>query len=142
MKKFKEVGEVKFSEFRLNADELTTLNFDSGSSTHKDRLDSIRWVYSQIGSVIDPHTADAVTVARRKAEKGVPIVSMSTALPLKFEPTIKEALDFVPPRSPRFEGLEKRVHGGFEVMDNDTEAVKQFITEFAGKLGMQGYLAS
>jgi threonine synthase len=129
MEQFESTGRVKFSEHGLPDDILSLLAFDSGTSTHNDRLDSIRWAYRQGGGVIDPHTADAVTVARRKKLASRPIVCMSTALAVKFEDTIHEALGFVPPREERFEGIEERAIGGFTLLANDPEAVKDFIRQ-------------
>jgi threonine synthase len=38
--------------------------FESGKSTHADRLATIRDTYSRFGVTIDTHTADGVKVAR------------------------------------------------------------------------------
>lgn len=141
MRLFSNYGRVEFSEVGLGADELKRIGFDSGVSKHANRLDMIKWIYQQTRLVIDPHTADAVTVARRKAEQGVPIVCMSTAKPVKFEDTIKEALGFVPTRDPRFVGLEDGVEGGFVVLENDSQAVKRHLQGFAGRICMSNYLA-
>jgi threonine synthase len=131
MQMFRNTGLVRFEDFDLPFHTLRDMDFDSGVSEAVMRLDSIRWIYQKRGIVIDPHTADAVTVARRKADKDVPIVCMSTALPVKFEPTIESALGFVPDREdPRFIGIEERDHGGFVTVDNDIEAVKEEIRTF------------
>ncbi len=130
MEQFNTTGSVKFGDIGLPADALRKAGFDSDTSTEMDRLESIRWAYQQSGEVIDPHTADAVTVARRKAERGVPIVCMSTALPVKFEPFIREALGYSPTREPRFVGLEDNADGGFVVLGNDIDAVKAHIRTF------------
>ena len=127
MEQFESTGQVAFKDVGVSNRVLLERDFDSGVSTANDRLESIRWVHSQAGAVIDPHTADAVTVARIKKEAGVPIVCMSTALPVKFEPTINEALGFVPPRQTRFEGIEEKAAGGFTLLPNDVEAIKDFI---------------
>ena len=42
--------------------------FISGTSTHADRLEAIRQVHAATGELIDPHTADGVTVALRVLE--------------------------------------------------------------------------
>lgn len=67
--------------------------FGSGTSTHADRLATIKAVRYASGGFIDPHTADAVFVARDFVEPGVPMLVLETAKPEKFEATIKEALD-------------------------------------------------
>lgn len=79
------------------SDELPRLReefgFVSGTSTHADRLDAIRRVYDATGSLIDPHTADAVTVALRVMEPGFPTLVTETAKAAKFSETVAEALN-------------------------------------------------
>ena len=65
--------------------------FVSGTSTHADRLATIRDVYHRFGTLIDPHTADGVKVGRDFREPGVPLICLETALPAKFAATIREA---------------------------------------------------
>ncbi len=64
----------------------------SGTSTHDDRLATIRAVYQATGEIIDPHTADGVHVAREFVEDGVPMLVLETAKPEKFAETIHEAI--------------------------------------------------
>lgn len=66
--------------------------FQAGASTHADRLAAIRLVHERTGTVIDPHTADGVTVALRLMEPGVPTLVMETAKAAKFPDTVDEAL--------------------------------------------------
>ena len=81
--------------------------FVSGTSTHADRLATIRAVEAADGVVIDPHTADAVKVAHDlRAEVEGPIIVTETALPVKFSATIVEALGHEPARPAAFEGIE------------------------------------
>lgn len=108
MEQFDSTGRVSFEDFGAGIDSMKRLGFDSGASTHADRLESIRWA-NEYGVVIDPHTADAVTVARQFAEReadDTPLVCMATALPVKFEDTIAEALGSIPARPKRYENLE------------------------------------
>ena len=71
--------------------------FVAGTSTHADRLATIREVYEKTGSLIDTHTADAVKVARPLVKPGVPMIVLETALPVKFADTVKDAVGFEPP---------------------------------------------
>ena len=64
----------------------------SGTSTHDDRLATIKAVYDASGDIIDPHTADGVKVAREYLEPGVPMLVLETAKPQKFAETIHEAI--------------------------------------------------
>ncbi|GAA2859602.1 threonine synthase [Microbacterium arabinogalactanolyticum] len=64
----------------------------SGTSTHADRLATIRSVHEASGEIIDPHTADGVKVAREFLETDVPMLVLETAKPQKFAETITEAI--------------------------------------------------
>jgi threonine synthase len=105
---------------------LGSFGFVSGSSTHADRLATIRRVHSETGIIVDTHTADGIKVGREHREPGVPLVCLETALPAKFAPTIREALGRDPDIPPGYEGLEGRPQR-VEVMDADAGAVKAFI---------------
>lgn len=65
--------------------------FQSGTSTHEDRVATIRSVYEESGVIIDPHTADGVKVAREHLEPGVPMIVLETAKPEKFPEIVLEA---------------------------------------------------
>jgi threonine synthase len=100
--------------------------FVSGRSTHADRIATIRDVKKKYGQVIDPHTADGVKVGRLYHEPRYPTICIETALPVKFEATIVEALGEPAPRPPWLEDIEK-LPQRFEVMKPDPEAVKRYI---------------
>ncbi len=63
----------------------------SGTSTHADRVETIRAVHAATGITIDPHTADGVQVARTYVEPGVPMLVLETAKPAKFPEIVAEA---------------------------------------------------
>ncbi|MGO3148408.1 MAG: threonine synthase, partial [Leucobacter sp.] len=65
--------------------------FQSGTSTHQDRVETIRSVHAETGLLIDPHTADGVKVAREHIEPGVPMIVLETAKPEKFPEIVFEA---------------------------------------------------
>jgi threonine synthase len=71
--------------------------FVSGTSTHDDRLATIRETYEKTGQLIDTHTADAVFVGRANVKTAIPTIVLETALPIKFASTVKEAVGFEPP---------------------------------------------
>ncbi len=111
--------------------QVAETGFISGSSTHADRLATIRRVWKDWGVMIDPHTADGVKVGLEHCEEGVPLVCMETAKPAKFAETLREALGRDPERPGGFENLEK-LPQRVEVMDADAHAVKAFIAARAG----------
>ena len=110
---------------------LPRFGFVSGSSTHADRLETIRRVYRDTGTIVDTHTADGLKVGLEHREPGVPLLCLETALPVKFAASIREALGREPETPPGFEGLESRPQR-VEVMDADVEAVKRFIARHCG----------
>lgn len=122
-------GTVEFAEAR------DRYGFVAGSSTHADRLEAIRQTAAGSGVVIDPHTADGVTVARAylRGELGVrpaavPLAVLETALPVKFAATIREALGREPELPTAFAGLEGKPRHVVE-LPNDVEALKRLIVE-------------
>jgi threonine synthase len=102
--------------------------FDSGKSTHADRLATIKDTWERHGMMIDTHTADGVKVAREHLHNGVPMIVLETALPIKFAATIVEATGCEPERPSKFVGIEalpKRVVS----MAADVQAIKNLIAE-------------
>jgi threonine synthase len=104
--------------------------FVSGCSSHADRLATIRELNRRYAVVIDPHTADGVKAGLAQREAGVPLVCLETALPVKFDATIREALGRAAPRPPGLADLESRPQR-FELIDPDAEAVKAYIARHA-----------
>lgn len=100
--------------------------FVTGSSTHQDRMATIRRVYQESGITLDTHTADGVKVGWEYREEGVPLICLETALPVKFEDSIIEALGHAPERPAGYEQLEG-LPQRFEVMDKDVAAIKAYI---------------
>ena len=105
---------------------LPGYGFVSGSSSHADRVDTIKRVYRQADLIIDPHTADGVKVGLEYHEPGVPLVCLETAQPAKFAGIIREALNCTPPMPAAFHDLEGRPQR-VEVMETDVDTVKDFI---------------
>ena len=115
----------------LFAQAAARYGFESGKSTHADRLATIRDTWQRFGQMIDTHTADGVKVAREHGG-AEPMVVLETALPIKFAATIEEALGRAPERPARFEGIEalpKRV----QVMPADAQQVKAYIAAHCGE---------
>jgi threonine synthase len=110
--------------------QVAETGFVSGSSTHANRLATIRRVWKDHGVMVDPHTADGIKVGLERREKGVPLICMETAQPAKFAETIREAIGREPARPAGFENLEKRPQR-VEVMNADAAMVKAFIAAHA-----------
>ena len=126
-------GLAKDGRFDLSGDSAfaeaaTRYGFESGKSTHTDRLATIKDTFVRFGVMIDTHTADGVKVARQHMKPGVPMIVLETALPIKFAATIVEALGREPDRPAQFEGIEalpKRVLR----MAADAGAIKTYIAQ-------------
>ncbi len=100
--------------------------FVSGSSSHQDRLTTIRNIYQHSGVLIDPHTADGLHVAQHYHNQDIPLVCLETAQPAKFEETVKEAIGVHPERPEHYRDLENRpCH--FDTLPVDAERLKDFI---------------
>ncbi len=110
---------------------VQAFGFTSGSSSHQNRLETIRKVYQQYRIMIDTHTADGVKVGLEHRDAGIPMVCLETALPAKFDETIYQALGRHSERPAGLENLEK-LPQRFEVMPVDAEAVKRYIVTHAG----------
>lgn len=107
-------------------EQVPSFGFQSGSSNHANRMQTIRAVFEQYGLVIDTHTADGLKVALEQRETDVPMIVLETALPAKFGEAIQEALGQMPERPAELVDLEERPQR-FEVMEADVMAIKQFI---------------
>jgi threonine synthase len=117
--------------FTLTAAEFARIGdygFVSGSSTHADRLATIRDTHARFGSIIDTHTADGLKVGRDHLTPGVATIVLETALPAKFAETIVEAIGREPDRPAAMRGIEQ-LPKRFVEMTADVQAVKRFIAE-------------
>ncbi|WP_394276809.1 threonine synthase [Luteococcus sp.] len=115
-------------EFQSLAEDF---GFLSGSSTHADRVATIREVWEDDQVVVDPHTADGVTVARRALGAGsleAPVIVLETALPVKFSATITEALGREPEMPAAFSGIMELPRHVVE-LPKDVSALKELIVD-------------
>ena len=123
--------ELQTGQFDLSGDvrfarAATQYGFQSGRSTHQNRLDTIREVFEQCGVMIDTHTADGVKVAQEHRDASVPMIVLETALPIKFASTIVEALGREPDRPAKFNGIEELPRKVL-VMAANVDQVKAYI---------------
>jgi threonine synthase len=110
---------------------IAKFGFDSGKSVHEDRVRTIRDIEAKYGITIDTHTADGVKVAREHVKPGVPMIVLETALPAKFNETIREALGRDAARPTGFENIEA-LPQRFDVMAADVAQVKAYIAARTG----------
>jgi threonine synthase len=100
--------------------------FESGSSNHQHRMQTIRATKEKYGVTIDTHTADGLKVALEHRKASVPMLVLETALPAKFEDAIVEALGEKPERPSSLEGLENLPQRSV-VMEASADAIKAYI---------------
>ncbi|CAK0769654.1 Threonine synthase [Gammaproteobacteria bacterium] len=110
--------------------DLGRFGFVAGSSTHEDRLNTIRKTWERHMVVVDTHTADGLKVGLEYREEGVPLICEETAQPAKFEEAIRAALDCSPNRPLGYEHLEE-LPQYYTVMDPNIEEIKEFIRRHA-----------
>ncbi len=108
-------------------DALPKFEFASGKSTHQDRLKTIRKLWEDYGTMIDPHTADGLKVGLEQRRPSLPLICLETALPAKFAETIQESLGREPERPAKLQGIEK-LPQRCAVMDADVAELQAFIS--------------
>lgn len=130
MRVFNESKKVDFADYGLSPDVFKKRNFVSGTSAHHNRIDTIRDVYTHAQIVIDPHTADGVYVGMQ-LKSDVPLICLSTALPVKFEHTIDEALGYIPKRPSRFAHIENQASSNaFSIIDIRSEELEKILKHY------------
>ncbi|MGY1551071.1 threonine synthase [Microbacterium sp. A588] len=102
----------------------------SGTSTHADRLSTIRDFSANSSVILDPHTADGAKVARDHVEDGVPMLVLETAKPAKFADLIAEALGTTDEPDADTQALLDAPQRVIEMPD-DEQQLRAFISEHA-----------
>ncbi len=96
---------------------------------------TIRQVLEETGEVIDPHTAVAMTAARRIVRRSgatsAPLVVLSTAHPAKFPEAVQAAAGVEPHLPAAAVGLDAKAEV-FDRLPNQPDAVKAYLRDFAG----------
>ena len=102
----------------------------SETSTHDNRVHTIREVYDESSVIIDPHTADGVTAAKRHLTPNIAMLVLETAKPQKFPDIVEEAIGHtapVPAYLAEMMQLPQRVTN----MPNSVELLREFIVSHA-----------
>lgn len=127
-KQLEQKGEFDLSDLKPLFE--SRYGFVAGVSTHQDRLKTIRSVYDDTGILIDPHTADAVKMAKEHADPSVPMLVLETALAAKFPETIREATGQAAPVPEHLQGLSS-LPQRVQEMACDAGLVKDYIRQHA-----------
>lgn len=100
--------------------------FDAGRATQTEASARILSCYSETGYLCDPHTAVALHVAEQFNDVQTPMITLSTAHPIKFSETVQQATGRVaklPPGQQDRETLPEQV----TKLPNDLETLARFI---------------
>lgn len=87
---------------------IPDFGFLSGKSSHANRIEMIRAAWNKYQIEIDPHTADGLMVALKQRERNVPMICLETALPIKFQDIMAEALNRNPSMPAGLEDIENK----------------------------------
>ena len=107
-------------------------HFDVGSANENSCHETIKQVYSESGYLLDPHTAVAVSVARKiSTNDESPMIVLATAHPAKFPETIKKVVGAWP-SLPIWMNQEEEKQEIYTVLDSDEAKVEEFILSQLG----------
>ena len=110
---------------------IERFGFSSGKSTHADRIKTIQDTAARYQLTVDTHTADGIKVAREHIDEGGPMIVLETALPAKFNETIRLALGRDAERPAGFENIES-LPQRFDVMAADAAEIKRYVAARTG----------
>ena len=118
---------IKDNTYKIEQNILVKLqnDFDSESLNETEILNTIRNFYEENKIVIDPHTAIGVGVIKKLNLKDV--VILATAHPCKFPIAIEKAISKIEKLPESLNYIYDKVEN-YEVISNDLEKVKKFIT--------------
>ena len=105
--------------------------FASSRADAEDMSRAIRWAWAHCGELIDPHTACGLHAAlSAQLDHTVPIVTLATAHPAKFEEPVERATGQRPMLPERIGGLFDRDEK-FEELPGDYAAIASYVAEHA-----------
>jgi threonine synthase len=103
--------------------------FDSATVSDSATCETIKQVHSETGYLLDPHTAIGVRAGRDlNDDSSVPMITLSTAHPVKFPDAIVEA-GLEPPKLPEHLADLFEREESFKVLENDLACVQQYLQE-------------
>jgi len=127
-------GLAQSSEFAIAAGPMAAIrrDFDAFRVDEAACAEEIGRVYRETDVVIDPHTAIAVSAARRAQQRdpATPMVALATAHPAKFPDAVERAIGKRPGLPPHLSDIGVR-RERFSVLPNDPGAVARFVRQRA-----------
>ena len=105
--------------------------YSAFAANDQETLATIKHVHDKTGMIIDPHTAVAVSAARKLTREGVvgarPVVILSTAHPAKFPDAVMQAIGIAPQVPPALAALDK-LPEKLDILPNSLPLLRQFIS--------------
>ncbi|UXU74028.1 MULTISPECIES: threonine synthase [unclassified Paracoccus (in: a-proteobacteria)] len=122
--------ELKTGGFSIRAGILHGLmaTYCPGRASEQETLDTIATVFRETGTVICPHSAVGVKVAREQKRPEVPMVTLATAHPAKFPDAVERAIGQRPALPAHMADLFDRPERITRI-DNDADAIRALILE-------------
>jgi threonine synthase len=125
MREFAAKGSFELPDGALKAMRQT---FEAGRADEAETVAAIRAVYEETGRLIDPHTAVAVAVGRKRKDKRGASVILATAHPAKFPEVVEKATGKHPALPARLADLSARPERVTQ-LSADRDAVARFVRE-------------
>lgn len=105
-------------------------DFAAGRSSMEETAQTIRAINAASGYLADPHTATAMTVARRVEDRSTPMIVLSTAHPAKFPQAVAEASGIRPELPSWLSDLMTRPER-YETLPSDLKMVEDYVASHA-----------
>jgi threonine synthase len=105
-------------------------DFTAGRSSMEETEQTIRALNAASGYLADPHTATAMTVARRVEGRNAPMIVLSTAHPAKFPQAVAEASGIRPELPSWLSDLMTRPER-YETLPSDLKMVEDYVAGHA-----------
>ena len=103
--------------------------FDSLAVDEQTTVDTMQEVFEETGYLLDPHTAIGVKAAREcRRNKHIPMITLGTAHPVKFEDAVKRAGYDMPSLPHHLADLMEREER-LDVLPSDLTTIQAFIAE-------------
>ena len=115
-------------ELEGRAREAIARDFEAGRADEDAVFATIAGTLRDTGYLLDPHTAVGLHVAREKARRGTPMVTLATAHPAKFPDAVEAACGVRPALPPRMGDLMAREERS-TLVPNDLSALQDLIRE-------------
>ncbi len=124
--KLKKDGSFDISSTKEFNEIKNNFAIETSSSTHADRLKTIKFAKDKYQVFIDTHTADAMKVALEMRDRKTKTIILETAQAIKFQEVVEEACGKKVPMQKEFAELQNKIQKIY-ISDPNSEIIKNFI---------------